>query len=109
MVVIQTGYHGLHAVDIVALGCKHILGVVVILNLLMVVPDVADPAKKLKIVNITSLAQVGLLYNFVQIMNPSWHASVIQNHSTQCSNEASMLHPPCWMLLTPFEQAFISK
>jgi hypothetical protein len=58
MVVIQTGYHGLHAVDIVALDCKHILGVAVILNLLMMALDVADPAKKLKIVNIIRLAQV---------------------------------------------------
>ena len=73
MEVIQTGYHGLHAVDTVALDCKHALELVVILNQLMMALHVVDPAKRLKIVNIQHNAQVGWL--------PSGHTTSLQRRN----------------------------
>jgi hypothetical protein len=68
MVVIQTGIHGHHVLDIVALDFKHVLEVVVILNLLIMALDVPEPVKKLKIVNTVRPAQVCLLIQYILSM-----------------------------------------
>ena len=68
MVVIQTGIHGHHVLDIVALDFKHVLEVVVILNLLIMALDVLEPVKKLEIVNTVRPAQVCLLIQYILSM-----------------------------------------